>query len=206
MPITTLFLDIGGVLLTNGWDRSSRELAAETFGLNFTEMNQRHHYTFDIYEVGRIGLEQYLNRVVFYEKRHFSLQDFRGFMFKQSSSYPEMIELVKALKARYKLKIVTISNEGRELHEYRIQRYKLAGFVDAFISSSFVHARKPDENIYRIALDVAQVAPADAVYVDDRPMFLEVAKSMGINTILHTGHDPTVEALARLGLKLDGIA
>jgi len=125
-------------------------------------------------------------------------------MFKQSSSYPEMIELVKALKARYKLKIVAISNEGRELHEYRIQRYKLASFVDLFISSSFVSARKPDERMYRIALDVAQVAPADAVYVDDRVMFTEVAKSMGLNIVLHTGHDPTVEALARLGLKLDG--
>jgi putative hydrolase of the HAD superfamily len=206
MPFTALFVDVGEVLLTNGWARDSRQRAAEKFSLDFQEMDERHHLTFDSYEAGRITLDQYLERVVFYEKRHFSPQDFRAFMFSQSSSYPEMIELVRALKARYKLKVVAINNEGRELNEYRIKRFKLSSFVDLFISSCFVHVRKPDEKIYRTALDVAQVAPEEVINIDDRQLFVEVAQSLGIHGILHTGHDATLAALAKLGLTLQQAA
>jgi putative hydrolase of the HAD superfamily len=206
MPCTALFVDVGEVLLTNGWGRDSRKLAAEKFNLDFQVMDERHHLTFDSYEAGHITLEQYLNRVVFHEKRHFKPEDFRSFMYTQSSSYPEMIELVKALKARYKLKIVVINNEGRELNEYRIKRFKLAEFVDLFVSSCYVHVRKPDEKIYRTALDIAQVAPENAINIDDRPLFVEVAQSLGIQGVLHTGHDATLAALAKLGLTLDEAA
>jgi len=206
MPFTALFIDVGEVLLSNGWGRDSRQRAAEKFSLNFQEMDERHHLTFDSYEAGRITLDEYLNRVVFYEKRHFSPQDFRSFMFSESSSNPEMIELIKALKARYKLKIVAVNNEGRELNEYRIKRFKLAEFVDLFISSCFVHVRKPDEKIYRTALDIAQVAPENVINIDDRLLFVEVAESLGIRGIHHTGHDATLAALAKLGLKLQEAA
>ena len=159
MPITTLFLDLGGVLLTNGWDRTARELAAETFQLDRKEMDERHHLTFDTYEAGKLTLEQYLSRVVFYEKRDFTEQQFRDFMFAQSKPFPEMIELVRTLKAEYKLKIAVVNNEGRELNQRRIENFKLNSFVDFFVSSCFVHVRKPDQDIYRIALDIAQVPP-----------------------------------------------
>src|SRR5512133_2525390 len=114
-PVTALFLDIGGVLLTNGWDRQCRALAAKTFALDLDEMNERHHLTFDTYEEGKITLDEYLNRVVFYEKRSFTRAQFRNFMFAQSKPYPEMIGLVQELKARYGLRIAVVSNEGREL-------------------------------------------------------------------------------------------
>src|SRR5450755_946518 len=124
MPITALFLDLGGVMLTNGWDRNSRELAAQTFGLDRKEMDDRHHLTFDTYEAGKLTLEQYLSRVVFYRERTFTEQEFLNFMLAQSKSFPEMIELVSTLKARYKLKVAVVNNEGRELNQHRIQTFQ----------------------------------------------------------------------------------
>ncbi|MGA3125758.1 MAG: HAD family phosphatase [Candidatus Korobacteraceae bacterium] len=202
MPVTALFLDLGGVLLTNGWDRNARELAAQTFALDRKEMDERHHLTFDTYEAGKLTLEQYLSRVVFYEERNFTRQDFRDFMFAQSRSFPEMIELIRALKEQYKLKIAVVNNEGRELNEHRIQKFSLGSFVDFFISSCFVHVRKPDEEIYRIALDIAQVPPSQVAYLDDRLMFVQVAETLGIRGIHHTGYASTIASLAAIGLEL----
>ena len=83
-PITTLFLDIGGVLLTNGWDHNIRRRAADKFGLNYEEMNERHHLTFDTYEQGKLSLNDYLDRIVFYQDRSFSREEFTAFMYAQS--------------------------------------------------------------------------------------------------------------------------
>jgi putative hydrolase of the HAD superfamily len=199
-PITTLFLDIGGVLLTNGWDRKARRLAGETFGLDYEEMDERHHLTFDTYEEGKLSLDEYLDRIVFYEERPFTRDNFRTFMFAQSRAFPEMIELASHLKARHGLKVAAVSNEGRELNEYRIKTFGLDRFIDFFISSSFVHYRKPDADIFRIALDIAQVAPEQVVYIDDRPMFVEVARSLGIQGIVHTTYELTRDKLAAVGL------
>ena len=121
IPITTLFLDVGGVLLTNGWGHQSRALAAKAFDLNLDEMEDRHHLTFDTYEVGKLTLEEYLSRTVFYEERPFTPEQFREFMFAQSQPYPEMIELVRNLKAQHELKIATVNNEARELNSHRIR-------------------------------------------------------------------------------------
>ena len=79
--ITTLFLDIGGVLLTNGWDRQARRLAAERFQLDHGEFDERHHLTFDTYEEGKLSLDEYLDRVVFFGERAFSREAFKAFMF-----------------------------------------------------------------------------------------------------------------------------
>jgi len=201
-PITTLFVDIGGVLLTNGWDRGRRHLASEKFGLDYEEMNERHHLTFDTYEVGKLSLDEYLERVVFYQPREFSVDDFKSFMFAQSQPFPEMIELVRALKQKHGLQIAAVSNEGRELTTYRVEQFKLGSFIDFFISSCFVHYRKPDADIFRIALDIAQVRPQQVIYIDDRPMFVDVAQQLDIRGIVHTDHESTGKTLESLGLSL----
>jgi putative hydrolase of the HAD superfamily len=198
--ITTLFLDIGGVLLTNGWDRGIRSRAAEKFGLNVDELNERHHLTFDTYEQGKLSLDEYLDRIVFYQECSFSRDDFKAFMFAQSHPFADMIELVRALKSHYSLQLVAVSNEGRELTNYRVQEFKLGTFIDFFISSCFVHYRKPDKDIFRVALDIAQVQPEDVVYIDDRAMFVEVAQSLGITGIRHASYQETRTALEGLGL------
>jgi putative hydrolase of the HAD superfamily len=206
LPITALFVDIGGVLLTNGWSHEARTLAAKTFGLDLDEMEDRHHLTFDTYEEGKLTLDEYLSRVVFYQKRMFTRAQFRKFMFAQSKPFPEMIELVRQLKSKYGLKIAVVSNEGRELNAHRIQTFELNSFVDFFISSCFVHFRKPDEDIFRMALDIAQVPVGQVVYIDDRAMFVQIAKSLGIHGIHHTDWKSTRTKLSALGLAIGELA
>ena len=198
--ITTLFLDIGGVLLTNGWGRESRKLAAREFGLDLDDMEERHHLTFDTYEVGKLSLDEYLGRVVFCRDRPFCRDDFKKFMFEQSRPYPRMLELISSLKSRYGLKIAAVNNEGRELTVHRIKTFGLDRIFDLFVSSCFVHFRKPDADIYRMALDLAQVSPDAALYIDDRLLFVEVARGLGLQAIQHQDFEGTRRALAGYGL------
>ena len=202
LPITTLFLDIGGVLLTNGWDRGMRILASEKFGLDYAEMDERHHLTFDTYEEGKLSLDEYLHRVVFYQERSFSVEEFKTFMYAQSQPFPEMIEMIRKLKTQHSLQVAAVSNEGRELTTYRVQQFKLGTFIDFFISSCFVHYRKPDADLYHIALDIAQVSPEQVVYIDDRAMFVEVAQGLGIQGIIHRSYETTQKTLESFGLSL----
>jgi putative hydrolase of the HAD superfamily len=200
--ISTLFLDIGGVLLTNGWDRAARQRAADKFKLDYEDLNERHHLTFATYEAGKLSLDEYLDRVIFYEPRVFTRATFIQFMFDQSQPYPDMIALVRSLKERYRLKVATISNEGRELQTHRIRVYELDRFIDFFVVSSFVHFRKPDADMFRMAIDIAQVQPEQAVYIEDRQMFVDEAKRLGLHAIHHTAYAATRDALAGLGLEL----
>jgi putative hydrolase of the HAD superfamily len=198
--ITTLFLDIGGVLLTNGWDRTARQMAAERFQLDLADMEERHHLTYDTYEEGKLSLDEYLHRVIFCQERPFSADEFKTFMLARSQPYPEMLELVRLKKSRHHLKIIAVNNEGREINSYRIAEFKLDRVIDTFVSSCFVHYRKPDLDIYRIALDVSQSLPEQVVYIDDRPLFVETANSLGIRGILHVDTPTTRSKLVALGL------
>jgi putative hydrolase of the HAD superfamily len=198
--ITCLFLDIGGVLLTDGWDRHARKRAVTHFKLEAAEMEDRHQLTWNTYQQGKLTLDEYLGRAVFYRKRPFTRARFRKFMFAQSKPYPEMIELVAQLKARHRLKIAVVSNEGRELNAYRIRKFKLDRFVDFFVSSCFVHLLKPDQDIFKLTLDIAQVPALKIVYLENTPMFTQIAEGLGIRSILHTDYKSTRAKLASFGL------
>ena len=203
IPITCLFVDIGGVLLTNGWDHQARRRAAKHFKLNWAEMQERHELNFEIQEVDKITFQEYLDRVVFWQKRPFTRAEFRQFMFAQSKPSTEMIELIRNLKVKYKLKVFVISNEAREVNAHRIRQFKLDGFVDAFISSCFVHLRKPDADIFRLALDIAQVPTRQIVYIENTPLFVQIAESLGIRSILHKDYQSTSAKLAAFGLRFN---
>lgn len=199
--INCVFVDIGGVLLTDGWGRHARKRAVTHFKLNAAELEERHHLTWDTYQAGKLTLEEYLDCAVFNKKRAFTRAQFRQFMFAQSNPYLEMIELVAQLKIRHGLKIVVVSNEGRELNAYRIRKFKLDRFVDSFISSCFIRVLKPDADIFRLALDIAQVSARQVVYIENTPMFVEIAEGLGINGILHTDYSSTRAKLASFGLR-----
>jgi len=201
--ITCVFLDVGGVLLTDGWGHESRKLAAAVFDLDPEDLETRHNQAFDTYELGKLTMEEYLSNVIFYQKRPFTRAKFRNFMFAQSTPYPQMIALFHRLKERYGLKIIVVSNEARELNSYRIRKFKLDAFVDSFISSCYVHVRKPDPDIFRLALDIAQVPTRQLIYIDNTPMFVRIAENLGIRSILHTDYRSTAAKLAALGLQFD---
>jgi len=202
-PITCLFLDIGDVLLTDGWDHHARGRAAAAFKLDLAEINERHRLTFETFEDGKLTLEQYLSLVVFYRRRPFTRAQFERFIFAQSKACPGMIDMLAHLKLKHSLKVIALSNEARELNAYRIRRFRLNALMDAFVSSCFVQIRKPDEAIFRLALDIAQTPIGQILYIDNTPMFVQIAESLGIRSILHTGIESTRAKLALLGLQND---
>jgi putative hydrolase of the HAD superfamily len=198
--ITCVFLDVGDVLLTDGWDHLARKRAAKHFKLEWAEMETRHQLTFEVFEMGRLTLEDYLNLVVFHKKRNFTQHQFRQFMFAQSKPFPEMIDLVIQLKQILGLKIVIVSNESREMNAFRSRKFGLEKLSDCFVSSSFVQMRKPDVEIFKLALDLAQVRPDNAIFIDNTPMFIQIAEGLGIQGVLHTDCKSTRAKLSHFGL------
>lgn len=200
--ITTLFLDIGGVLLSNGWDHVFRKKAAAHFHLDWDVFEDLHDSMFPIFELGKISLDDYLNRVIFYKQRDFTRSDFKNYMYSLSTSDAEMIAYIKKLKSQYNLKIIAVSNESRELNDYRIHTFKLNEIFDFFVSSCYVHFRKPDSTIFQIAIDGAQVPIEEIVYIDNTELFTKIATDLGIISIYHKGFKSTAKALSDLGLSL----
>ncbi len=201
--VKTLFLDIGGVLLTDGWGRDSRDRAFEYFGImdEKAHINERHEMNFDTYEMGRMSFDKYLDNAVFFKNRKFSKEEFTAFMFKQSKPLPGAIDYFKKLKSKYGLKVIAVSNEARELNEYRINTYKLHDLFDAFVSSCYVGMRKPDPQMYHMASDISFTPFKHSVYIDDRIIYIESARNMGIPSLHYTGVDSAKAHFEKLGLK-----
>lgn len=197
--IKTIFLDIGSVLLTNGWDTHSRKLSAEKFNLDYEDFAERHIYLFALYEEGKITLDNYLDKTIFYTERSFSKIEFKTFIFNQSQAYPEMIKLFSNLKLKYKFKLVSLNNEGLELSIYRIKTFSLDKLFDFFVTSCFVHLRKPDENIYKLALNLSFSKPEESIFIDDRYFNVETAANLKINAFQHLNFKDTKEKLAQYG-------
>jgi putative hydrolase of the HAD superfamily len=196
-----LFSDIGGVLLSNGWGHESRILAAEKFGINYEEMDWLHNFIFNVYEMGKISLDDYLDTVVFNKPRNFSKKEFKDFMFASSIQLPEMLPWFIDWKKRHEdIKIISINNEARELNQYRINTFNLHDFFDAFVSSCEVGMRKPDPGIFQLALGIAQVKPEECLYFDDRIMLVEAAKKVGIHAHHHQNFEGTRKLMESLGL------
>ena len=186
MPeITTIFFDIGGVILTNGWDRDARREAAQTFGLDWEDFQDRHDLSFPAFDAGQITLNQYLDRTLFYRSRTFTREEFTAFMFAQSKEYPETRAILSALARTGRYLTAAINNEPLELNQYRIEAFQLRKDFQAFFSSCYLNARKPEETIYRIALEVTQRAPESCVFIDDRALNLENPRRLGMNVIHH---------------------
>lgn len=193
-----IFMDIGGVFLTNGWDHEARKKAYAIFGLDESTTEALHHFIFNIYEIGKISLDEYLNTVVFHKERPFSRAEFKNFMFGQSKEKPEMLQWFRTWNRRHDFRIYSVNNEGKELNDYRINTFDLRDCFDGFISSCEVGMRKPDPDIFRLARGIAQVPMDHCFYFDDRPMHVEAARKLGIRSFVHTDFDSTRKILKDL--------
>ena len=197
--VKILFFDIGGVLLTNGWGHESRKEAAKKFGLDYAEVSDLHTFIFNVYETGSISLDEYLDTVVFNHPRDFAREDFKEFMFRQSKELPDMLKWLKEWKKNNcGFRIIAINNEGKELNDYRVKKFKLHECFDAFVSSCEVKLRKPDPAIFNLAMGIALAQPSQCVYFDDRPMFANAAQKMGIRAFHHTDFESTKNILEEL--------
>lgn len=203
MPdITSLFWDIGGVILTNGWDHNSRADASKTFGFDWEEFRERHDLSFPAFDAGQITLNQYIDRTLFYRARPFSREEFTAFMFAQSREYAETRAVLSSVARTGKYYIASINNEPRELNDYRIEAFHLQRDFQAFFSSCYLNARKPEEHIYRIALEVTQRPPESSVFIDDRPLNLENPRRLGMHVIHHQTPGQLRDDLRALGIEV----
>ena len=200
--ITTIFFDIGGVLLTDGWGHDSRRAAAEKFGLDWEEYCDRHEKVGHAIETNRMSLEQYLDRTIFYRPREFSREEFRAFIFAQSQPKPESIEIVTQLAGSKKYFLATINNEILELNVYRLEHFGLRRYFPIFFSSCFLGLRKPDEAIYRLVLQVTQQTPDQCIFIDDREVNLECPRELGMSTILFRDVERLRSELRQAGVPL----
>lgn len=204
MPQTrfqVLYSDIGGVLGTNGWDTGVRDAVCRQFKLDGEEIAARHRLMFDSYERGYTTFHEYLQRVFFASSRDFRLADVRDFAYAQSIAWPENIEFLHRVKESNKLKIGLISNEGDGITEHRVGKFRLREVADFMVISHFVHMRKPDKRMWKLALDLAQVQPHEAIYIDDRAMFVDIAGEMGFAAFQHISLGSTAEQLRKLGVQ-----
>lgn len=194
-----LFLDIGGVLLSNAWGHESREKAAELFNLDFKETEHLHNFIFNVYEIGKITLDQYIDIVVFNKERSFSKESFKEFMFDQSIELPGMLQWLKEFRAKNRnLRIISINNEGTDLNDYRIEKFELHQCFDAFVSSGEVGMRKPDPGIFQLAMGIAKVPPEHCFYFDDRIILAQAAARLGINAFHHQNPDTTKSIIEKI--------
>lgn len=194
--IKTIFSDIGGVLLSNGWGHLSRMAAAKKFNLEYDKMDFLHDFIFNVWEMGKIGIDDYLDTVVFNEQRHFSSEEFKEFMLSESKLLPDTLPwMIEWKRKNENIKIFSINNEPRELNEYRIEKFNLHNLFDGFISSCEMGMRKPDPGIFKIALGIAQVKPDECIYFDDRIMLVEAAKKVGLNAFHHKNFETTKQII-----------
>ena len=197
--IKILFSDIGGVLLTNGWGHESRMAAAEKFKIDYEQMNILHNFIFNVYEIGKISLNDYLDTVIFNKQRDFTKEEFINFMYDQSQLLPDTLSWFVEWKRKHEhVKIISLNNEPRELNQFRIQKFKLHDFFDAFITSCEVGMRKPDPGIYLLGLGIAQPRPEECIYFDDRYMLVQAAKKTGIRAFHHTSFENTKKIMESL--------
>jgi putative hydrolase of the HAD superfamily len=200
--ITTVFWDIGGVVLTNGWDHNSRMEAAKTFQLEWEEFRERHDLSFPAFDAGQITLDQYLDRTLFYRARAFTREEYTAFMFAQSKEYPETRQLLRDVSRTQKYFVASINNEPLELNNYRIEAFGLRENFQVFFSSCYLHARKPEEQIFRIALEVSQRPAQECAFIDDRSLNLENPRRLGMQVIHHKTAAQTRAELKALGIEV----
>lgn len=199
MTIKAVFFDIGGVLLSNGWDREQRAVVAAQFGLDATDFGERHKLAVPELELGRMTLDEYLEQTVFCHPQTFTQGEFRAAMQAQSSPHADALALARDLSARHRL--YALNNEGRDLNDHRIRTYGLNDFLLAFFTSSTLELMKPNPAIYRAALTLAAVAPHEAVMIDDRVQNTEAARRVGMHAIRYENAAQLREELAALGVK-----
>jgi len=199
--IKALFWDVGGVLLSNAWDHTQRTQALERFGLEPKEFGERHELVVSSFERGKISLDEYQERTVFYRPRGFSREEFRSFMYSLSVPDDAALAFAKSLADSGKYRMGTINNESKELNLYRIEKFGMRAIFSLFVSSCFVGLRKPEEAIYRLALDLTQQLPEECCFIDDRPLNLEMAKRLGMHTIEMHGAEQLRASLQELGVK-----
>ena len=198
-PIRALFWDIGGVLLSNGWDRDQRRAVVTQFGLDPDDFQERHKLIVPELELGRLSLDDYLTQTVFHVPRSFSRAEFVAAMQAQSAPHDDVLALLRGLAGNWRM--YALNNESRELNAYRRRTFELDGPLLAFFSSCYLGLAKPGPAIFRLALDLAGVRPEEALMIDDRLQNVEAAIGVGMGAVQFLDAGQLARELAALGVR-----
>lgn len=198
--VAVILWDVGGVLLSNGWDHGARRAAAERFGLDPAEFERRHEQVETDFETGRMDLDAYLTSTVFHVPRSFPREEFRQFMHERSTAHPAALAYARDLRIGGEYVLAALNNESRELNEYRIGAFGLREIFHIFLSSCYTGRRKPDPDAFRYALQITQRAPHEALFLDDRRENVESAARLGLRTLWVQDPDRIREELASVGI------
>jgi putative hydrolase of the HAD superfamily len=202
--ISTILWDVGGVLLTNGWDHQQRDAVLQRFGLDHADFSARHAEVDAAWERDEISADEYMQRTVFYTPRTFTPADFLSAIREQSRVLDDSaLGILRSLAASEEYVLATVNNESRILNDYRVAEFGLLDYFDGFFSSCYLALRKPDPKIYQVALDVLQRDPEDVVFIDDRPENAAAASSLGIHGIRYEGSAALARTLAQLGVHVN---
>lgn len=200
-PFDVILFDVGGVLLTNGWDHCERNVVLDEFGLDRDAFEARHPKANDAWERDEITAKEYLDATVFYEPRNFTADDFLQALFAQSVPLPNgALSILQELAASGKWMLGCLNNEAREPNEYRFSRYNLREVFDAAFSSCYLGLRKPQPAIYRRALDILGKPAERILFIDDRQENAAAAAAAGIKAIRFDGADKLRRDLETLGV------
>ena len=198
-PFDVILFDIGGVLLTNGWDHRERSVVIEQFKLDREAVESRHAKAFEEWERGELTKDEYLDAVVFYEPRNFSREAFFAAMCAQSKELPNgALCILKELAASDKCRIGALNNEARETHEYRVNTFGLHNYFEYMFTSCYMGLRKPDARIYQRALGILGDRPERSLFIDDRLENVAAAAAVGMKAVRFTGEAELREQLGAL--------
>ncbi|SRR6266568_2053804 len=189
-PFDVILFDVGGVLLTNGWDHRERAALVEQFHLDAADLEARHAEPNDAWERGAITAGEYMDAAVFYEPRGFSREEFFAAICSQSVALPDgALGILKELAASDRCRLGTLNNEARETNEYRFDRFDLRAYLEFAFTSCYMGLRKPNPSIYRRVLGILGKPPERTLFIDDRGENAAAAASVGMKTIHFTGAD-----------------
>ena len=190
LPFDVILFDIGGVLLTNGWDHCERAEVLKHFHLDREEFEKRHPGPNDAWERDAISARAYLDETVFYEPRSFSYEDFLQAIFAQSVELPNGgLGILQELAASGRYLLGCLNNEAREPNEHRFEKFGLRQYFDVALSSCYLGLRKPKPQMYRHALDILGRRPERILFIDDRAENAAAGAAAGMKSMWFKGAD-----------------
>ena len=183
-PFDAILFDVGGVLLTDGWDHAERAAAVKQFQLNAEDLEARHLSIFAAWERDAVGLDAYLDAVVFYMPRPFSRNEFFEFVLSQSKLLNGgALSILWEIAASDKCMVGALNNEARATNDYRFTKFGLREYFQVAFSSCYLGLRKPDPAIYRRVLDILGAPPERVLFIDDRQQNVDGAAMAGMKAV-----------------------
>jgi len=196
-----ILFDVGGVLLTNSWDRGERAQVLEKFHLDCAALEARHLEPYRAWEKGEITVECYLDASVFCEPRSFSRDEFFAAMCANSKPLPNgALGILGELAASDKYMLGALNNEARETNEYRFRHFGLWNYFRVALTSCYLGQRKPEPVIYQRALDILGRPAERILFIDDREDNVAAATAAGMKALHFQGADALRRDMQRLGV------